>query len=360
MTALSEPKVSTAIYVDFESLGNAQDRPAILGVLVVDHRSEQFRQFVLDDALRRAAVARKDVCVNATPDEAVTVVVEEAERRDLAVVSWSNYDREVVRTTCSKGLAARFCAVHRNALETAKPWKRHLYPNFPFALKRFGGKHPLKEYFRMTGYEVPAQLRPSAPAKWLKHTLQQIKANDGRYGHITQEAKRDWHKLLVYNEHDCRGMRAVIQQAAIELELWTAYEQTQFVVFDDRREVAIRAGCRNPKLDALLGRLDGTRWALLTAYNPDSIPVSKAENDQRQQQMIELIFAAGYSPLEGEGRDPQGLWPAEPSVLIPGIGRREAREIGRRFGQLTIVVGHRGFPARLISSGLKADRYRRA
>src|SRR4029453_3620307 len=94
-----------------------------------------------------------------------------------------------------------------------------------------------------------------APANWLKHLLQQMKAHDGRYRAITQEARRDWHKLLLYNEHDCRGMRAVVLQAAHESALWTAYERTQFVVFENQREITFYAGYRNPKLDALLDRL---------------------------------------------------------------------------------------------------------
>jgi hypothetical protein len=72
--------------------------------------------------------------------------------------------------------------------------------------------------------------------------------------------------------------------------------------------------------------------------------------------MLSQLIAGGYSPLAGEGRDPGGQWHAEPSVLVAGIGRREARAMGRRFGQLAILVGHAGLPARLVASGLRPDR----
>jgi hypothetical protein len=263
MTPLTEAEATRAVYVDFESLGNGLAAPAILGSLVVDG-GDDFRQFVLSHLLRPAAVARKGVCINTSAEAAVLAVVKEAERHSRAIVSWSTHEAKVVRAVCSALLADRFDALHRNAIDTTKPWKRALYRTFPFKLKQFGGKHPLKEYLRMIAYPLPANIRPAASAKWLRHTIQQVKANEGRYKRITPEAKRDWHKLLVYNEHDCRGMRAVMTLAAHELELWSAYQNMHLVVLDAGREITIRAGYRNPALDELLARVGATRWAFLT------------------------------------------------------------------------------------------------
>jgi hypothetical protein len=81
MTALTEAEASIAIYVDFESLGNKIDRPAILGMLVAVDAGDRLHQFVLDKTLSSAAVARKRICVNTAPEEAVAAVVEEAEHR---------------------------------------------------------------------------------------------------------------------------------------------------------------------------------------------------------------------------------------------------------------------------------------
>ena len=156
-------------HVDFESLGNALQEPAILGSLVVDGRDD-LRQFVLSDLLRPAAVARKGVCINASAEAAVLTVVEEAERHSRPFVSWSTHEAKVARAVCSASVAERFDALHRNAIDTAKPWKRPLYRTFPFRLKQFGGNHRLKEYLRMIAYPSPPSIRPAAPAKWLKHT----------------------------------------------------------------------------------------------------------------------------------------------------------------------------------------------
>jgi len=356
---LTPQDAARAIYVDFESLGTAIDRPAILGSLVAGETDGVFQQFVLDEALATATVARKNVCIDASPEAAVTAVVDIAERESRLVVSWSTHERAVVRAVCAANLADRFAAVHRNALDTARKWKRSVYPAFPFALKRFGGKHPLKQYLRMVAYPLPAAIRPATPAKWLRHTLQQMHAHDGRYRRITHEAKRDWHRLLVYNEHDCRGMHAVVTQAARELDLWIAYERARYVVVLDDREVTICPGFRNPELDELLSELGASRWAFLTAYNPESTRRGSKENERRQASMRAQLASSGYTLLASEGRDASGLWPPEPSVLVLGISRREARQVGRQYGQLAILVGHRGFPGRLVPTGLDPGRRHR-
>ena len=51
---------------------------------------------------------------------------------------------------------------------------------------------------------------------------------------------------------------------------------------------------------------------------------------------------AGYACVLGEGRDPRGEWPAEASVLVLGISRREAEILGRSYEQNAIVFIERG------------------
>ena len=59
------------------------------------------------------------------------------------------------------------------------------------------------------------------------------------------------------------------------------------------------------------------------------------------------IARHGYQWLPGEGRARSGDWPPEQSFLILGIPVSEARILGRRYGQLAIVVGRLGKKARL-------------
>ena len=65
--------------------------------------------------------------------------------------------------------------------------------------------------------------------------------------------------------------------------------------------------------------------------------------------LIWLPIAGGAGVLFiGEGSDPEGEWPHEPSFLVVGISRAEAEALGRRFGQLAIVYARKGEPPELV------------
>ncbi|MHA4899884.1 DUF3293 domain-containing protein [Enterococcus faecium] len=44
-------------------------------------------------------------------------------------------------------------------------------------------------------------------------------------------------------------------------------------------------------------------------------------------------------------------WPPEASLLVLGVPAAEAEELGRRFGQVAVVVGERGGAGRLLWVG---------
>ena len=49
------------------------------------------------------------------------------------------------------------------------------------------------------------------------------------------------------------------------------------------------------------------------------------------------LDAWGLPWLRGEGVDPAGDWPGEPSLLVLGLDEAAARALARRFGQNAIV-----------------------
>ena len=71
-------------------------------------------------------------------------------------------------------------------------------------------------------------------------------------------------------------------------------------------------------------------------------------NEAAQSKLEAELTAAGLSFLRGEGVDPSGQWPGEPSVLVLGISGDEAQRLGRAFGQNAIVVAGRDAVARLV------------
>jgi hypothetical protein len=131
--------------------------------------------------------------------------------------------------------------------------------------------------------------------------------------------------------------------------LWDRYRRTTYVAHTGNGDIRIHPDSRSSELDGLLNELRILEWAYVTAYNPASRLLAEEDNVGRQQELIKAVQDRGLAFLDGEGIGEDGKWPAEPSILILGIQSDDARALGRQFGQLAIVVGRTGEPARLIS-----------
>jgi len=130
--------------------------------------------------------------------------------------------------------------------------------------------------------------------------------------------------------------------------LLSAYRRTRFCVDTAPGRLVIRVGGTCPELEALLRTTGYSSWAYVTAFNPGSVPLSDDENNARQRQLEDTVRELGYPMFRGEGIADEGVWPPEKSVLVLGIAREAAVELGGRFGQRAIVFGHVGGPASLV------------
>jgi len=126
-----------------------------------------------------------------------------------------------------------------------------------------------------------------------------------------------------------------------------AYRRALYVVYG-APDLVIRIGERNAALDALLDEDGADTAAYLTAANPNGELRDETANDLSCAALHQALADAGYSCYLGEGRDPAGGWPAEPSVLAVGISRREATVIGRSYEQNAIVFIERASAAELV------------
>lgn len=117
--------------------------------------------------------------------------------------------------------------------------------------------------------------------------------------------------------------------ATLSAQLLAAYRQAEYVVHFP--EIVIRVGEPNRALDELIG--EARSAAFVTAANPGSEPRSEEDNRLLSAALKETLDAAGRFYLDGEGRDPQGAWPAEPSLLVLGISRDDATRLARAFAQ---------------------------
>ena len=360
MNTVTSAEAHRAIYIDFECLQTTpHPTPEVLGVLgpaafdTAQAReagrygsgTPEFEQLLVDPRLAPARVANRR-CRVVDAATAVLQLVERAESEGRLIVGWSFFDREVAKRA-NPALAGRIDALYRNAIQTARPWRQWIHPTFRIQREdQYAPKHTLDKYAVLAGYAEARLLIDAEPAQWIRRALEQL-ARRGRYRAITAQAKRDWHKLLEYNRHDCLALRHITLKASRELEAWRSYKKAQFCIDDGATRVCFHAGSRSRRVDALLERHRTRRWAFITAWNPASVLLDRTENDRRQQRLREDL--EGYRILPGEGIGEDSSWDPEESLMVLGISRGKAVALGSKYGQLAIVVGTRDSPAELIS-----------
>lgn len=121
--------------------------------------------------------------------------------------------------------------------------------------------------------------------------------------------------------------------------LQQAYNSAIYVVEAPDGEIVIRVGERSDALIHLLRSARITEWAFITAYNPGSEVLPRAENLRRNRVLESDLHSRGYSYYPGEGRSEDGSWQPERSFLILGIPETEATRLGKKFSQSAILVG---------------------
>ncbi len=119
-------------------------------------------------------------------------------------------------------------------------------------------------------------------------------------------------------------------------ELLEAYLATEYRVFAPDGIIVLKARGLSAELARLQASFDVNNSAFITAYNPYSQPTDDTVNQHYQEHLIAAVNSR-WQYLPGEGVDPSGKWPVEPSLLILGIRLIAALELGRKFHQHAII-----------------------
>jgi hypothetical protein len=130
--------------------------------------------------------------------------------------------------------------------------------------------------------------------------------------------------------------------------LHSAYLRTGYRATTPQGELVIRIGHACPELDRLLVTLGENCWAFISACNPGSELLPAAENAARHERLVETLAEEGLRFFLGCGEADASDWPAEASVLVPGLSRTRGCALGLAFGQNAIVWGEKGSPAQLV------------
>lgn len=128
-----------------------------------------------------------------------------------------------------------------------------------------------------------------------------------------------------------------------------AYVRAHYVVaLPGGGEAAMRLGRSCPPLSDIMVARGVATACFLTAWNPRSQPRSEAENQADQARLKARIEALGLSWLDAEGRDPDGGWDAEPSLVALGLGFQKACDLGDEFGQNAVLFAGPDAAMRLV------------
>ncbi|MEM9461700.1 MAG: DUF3293 domain-containing protein [Myxococcota bacterium] len=131
-------------------------------------------------------------------------------------------------------------------------------------------------------------------------------------------------------------------------ELAAAYRSTRYEVSAPGLLIELSIGAHSPPLDALLASLGVDTWALVTAWNPRSIPLAAAHNHRRNHALRHIVRRWGLRVFEGRGRGEDPSWTPEASVFIPGITKQDALHLATLFEQNAIVFGRRTHAPQLV------------
>ena len=184
-----------AIYIDFE--GFEKKAPHLIGVLIDD----TYQSIVLNPELALAAEA-KQLTAKSLKD-VVESLLRQSLQEDRYIVGFSYHEKNVVQEYAGINISDRY----RDAHKVAKTWANRLRGDKP-------ENWELVTFLKFIGFEY-TNYGQSLVTKWLRAVIG--KSNkEGSLGACTPTVKSHWTKLLLYNEQDCRGTKALMLHALLD------------------------------------------------------------------------------------------------------------------------------------------------
>ncbi len=139
------------------------------------------------------------------------------------------------------------------------------------------------------------------------------------------------------------AIETLFDQLLQRAQLDAAYRASHYKI-ESEIDLILKVDIADAAIDAKLRERGGVResWALLSACNPASIPLSVEENGQRHAALIAAVNAAGLRHLPAIANDPDREWPDEPGLLLCDPPPGFAEQLGRDFGQNAVLIGTLG------------------
>ncbi len=181
-----------AIYIDFE--GFEKKAPHLIGVLIDD----TYQSIVLNPELALAAEA-KQLTAKSLKD-VVESLLRQSLQEDRYIVGFSYHEKNVVQEYAGINISDRY----RDAHKVAKTWANRLRGDKP-------ENWELVTFLKFIGFEY-TNYGQQKVTKWLRAVIG-MSNKKGSLEACTSTVKGHWTKLLLYNEQDCRGTKALMLHA---------------------------------------------------------------------------------------------------------------------------------------------------
>jgi hypothetical protein len=131
----------------------------------------------------------------------------------------------------------------------------------------------------------------------------------------------------------------------MDQNLLEAYSKTNYHVFNPK--LLINIGKQNLELNTFLKENNYETWCYITAWNPLSESNFTIEENASFNKRLSFDIK-DYPNYLGEGKDADGIWPAEESYLVCKISREKSIELGKKYKQNALVFGTINKVAELI------------
>jgi hypothetical protein len=128
----------------------------------------------------------------------------------------------------------------------------------------------------------------------------------------------------------------VISTKCIDRNMVQAYMETEYRVEADP-PLILKIGQAHQGLAALHREHQVQTSVFITAWNPFSRKHPEADNNARHAAFKADLDALELVSVPGIGQHPSNEWKGEPSLLVLGISRQLAMDLGERLEQNAIV-----------------------
>jgi len=204
------------IFIDVEMrMNDPIDAPRMIGVLV----EGRYTAYACDDIFRTSVAYQNEH----KPEQSwgfspaadlFSDIMHQAESTDRKIVAYSEHEKNIIKAIFpdqhdridnlyfNANMSRWFRRNHRADFQNLRDQRQGQY-NTRVGLKDFLDL----EYI---DYEVPRFFRGFSPATAIKNLEEQLQRH-GDHKSITGRRKSDFTNLYTYNEHDCRGMQALLR-----------------------------------------------------------------------------------------------------------------------------------------------------